>query len=276
MLPSYGYESTEMYAWIIETGAYKPDIIFTCNGETITGTKAEFVITKNGTYRVTASDDDGDYGEGSKAITKCLNNGEEEKYSSLQDDNTNNNYVMVISKDNKQVPVPKGFAYGTSNNVGTVGSGFVITDSVDSDGYSNGNEFVWIPVTTPVTVEETDGTDNKAMAVNVGTAESPKYRGLLYSFENNNGTISSTVISGCTSTYFTNEAGYREPALLTSYDNDTTNYNTIGITQNSLQGEYNAMIEIQLLQVVIIVKCGMDYMIKQKHIQIVKIVLRLV
>ena len=82
---------------------------------------------------------------------------------------------------------------------------------------------------------ESDATEDKSIAVKVGD----NYRGLLYNFSGE----SSTVISGCTSTNFTNNSGYREPAYLSNSSlGDASSYNTIGITQNSLQEEYNAMI----------------------------------
>ena len=216
---------------------YGTEVKITCNGKeqtinTAEISSAELVLTKNGNYDVTATIES----EG-VSTTEVANVTEVRRIETYYTDLYTANTVETI--DGYKVTIPAGFYKGKSENIGHVTTGLVITDSVDSDGESNGNEFVWIPVTTPVADAETDGTNNKAMAVKNGD----NYRGLLYNFENKNGTISSTVISGCTSTNFTNESGYREPALVTSYDNDTTNYNTIGITQNSLQGEYNDMIE---------------------------------
>ena len=100
-----------------------------------------------------------------------------------------------------------------------VNNGLVIQDKA-------GNQFVWIPVEKPVSDTEANGTTNKAMAVKVGE----NYRGLLYTF---NDDYTSTVSSGCTTTNFDNNSGYREPALVNA---DSSS----GVTD--LQSEYNKMI----------------------------------
>ena len=101
------------------------------------------------------------------------------------------------------------------------------------------NQFVWIPVETPVSDIETDGTKNKAMAVKKGE----NYIGLIYDFTDSVPSTS-TVRKDCTTT----ETDYREPAYLTNIslgDNSTANEdiekNKI-VTEKSLQQEYNKMI----------------------------------
>ena len=108
---------------------------------------------------------------------------------------------------------------GTVPEVTSVNEGLVIQDKA-------GNQFVWIPVETPVSETEAEGTNNKAMAVKVGE----HYRGLLYTFNSDN---TSTVRDGCTTTNFENNSSYREPALVIS---DSSN----GVTD--LQREYDKMI----------------------------------
>ena len=104
-----------------------------------------------------------------------------------------------------------------------VNNGLVIEDK-------NGSQFVWVPVETAVASSESEGTTNKAMAIKSGN----DYKGLLYDFTSSG----STVISGCT----TNTSGYREPDIVSSYDNNTS-YNNGLFTKASLQQEYNKMIE---------------------------------
>lgn len=101
-----------------------------------------------------------------------------------------------------------------------VNNGLVIQDR-------NGNQFVWIPVATPVSDTEANGTTNKAMAVKI----EDNYRGLIYEFS----TSGSKVMSGCTTT----TGNYREPDIVSDYDNDKTHM----FTKKSLQEEYNKMIE---------------------------------
>ena len=115
--------------------------------------------------------------------------------------------------------IPEGFEI--LEDASTVDDGLVIQDE-------QGNQFVWIPVETPVSDTEEDGTENKAMAIKNGD----NYRGLLYDFTSS----ASTVQSGCTTT----TSNYREPDIVRSYDNNTS-YNNGLFTKDSLQEEYNKM-----------------------------------
>ncbi len=213
------------YEFMIAENLYKWKINLACNGENIkVADNGEFIIKNNGEYTVTATGDDGETGSTVAKVTKC----KIEKYSDIQETNK----TMTI--DGYEVTVPAGFAYGVSENVGKIKTGLVITDKVDSNGNSIGNEFVWIPVQTAISDTEANGTTNKAMAVNLGTAENPQYRGLLYNFTG----TSSTVQSGCTTT----TSNYREPDIVSYHDNNTT-YNNGLFTKDSLQKEYNDMIK---------------------------------
>ena len=104
-----------------------------------------------------------------------------------------------------------------------VNNGLVIEDK-------NGSQFVWIPVETAVASSESEGTTNKAMAIKSGN----DYKGLLYDFTGSG----STVISGCTTT----TSSYREPDIVSQYDNNAS-YNNGLFTKASLQQDYNKMIE---------------------------------
>ncbi len=129
-------------------------------------------------------------------------------------DSTSNNKVAVI---------PKGFSVSSVTTEQSIDKGLVITDGT--------NEFVWVPVETVFSETEAEATTNKAMAIETTSG----YRGLLYNFTE----TSSTVIEGCTTT----DSGYREPVYLDNETNgDSSEYNTVGITQESLQKEYNEMI----------------------------------
>ena len=186
----------------------------TFNGETISdwyGDIYEFAATKNGIYTLITELRNGKIENKTINITTC----KIEEYSPIQ----NSNYTL--SKDGYEVVIPAGFAYGTSSNVGTVTTGLVITDSVetvDGKNYSNGNEFVWIPVDkTNLTVGKT----NKKMAeISSGT----NYRGVLYNWNQD--------LTG--NTTYTWE-GHREPEVL-AYDSSH------GITTTILQDDYNSMI----------------------------------
>ena len=119
--------------------------------------------------------------------------------------------------------IPQGFSVSRKQNEKTIDDGLVVKAS-------DGSEFVWIPVETPVASSETDGTNNKAMAIKNGD----NYRGLLYDFTSSG----STVMKGCTTT----DSDYREPDIVSDYDNNT-NYNNGLFTKESLKEDYNKMIE---------------------------------
>ena len=130
-----------------------------------------------------------------------------------------------IDENGDTATIPKGFEILEGEDI--VDDGLVIQDE-------EGNQFVWIPVETPVSDTEANGTKNKAMAVKVGE----NYRGLLYSF---NSDYTSTVRSGCTTT----TSGYREPDVVTDFD--TSNYSSAGYSsldemKQGLQSEYDKMI----------------------------------
>ena len=174
-------------------------------------------ITRNNEYTIIAQIGEEEYIEKKINITEC----ETEKYSKICDKNT------TLNIDGYELTVPAGFAYGESDNVKSVNNGFVITDSIDEDGNSNGNEFVWIPVSKE---NLTIGKTNKVMAkISNGT----NYEGILYDFEG----ITSVVKTN----YGVDTNSNREPTLL-EVDDTKYNYNTIGMTEETLQEEYNDMI----------------------------------
>ena len=223
--------ASDEYDLIIKTGTYAPPATFTCNGQAITTLgEAQFVITKNGEYTIVATKtNNGETETGRTTFTasKC----KVEEFSSIQ------TTKQTLTIDGFTVTIPAGFAYGTSENVGHVTTGLVITDSVevvDGKNYSNGNEFVWIPVDENLKVGT--ASNNKVMArISSGT----DYEGVLYDF---NGTGNSTT-STEKSNYGVSTTSWREPAYLNnSTYGDASSYNTIGLTQSSLQTEYNNMI----------------------------------
>ena len=219
-------EFTSFSDFLIKTGVCYPNTTFTCNGQTTTSRKAEFVIAKNGTYTVTAANTEG-IGTTNVNVTHC----KVEEFSNIQSENT------TLTIDGFTVTVPAGFAYGTSTNVGHVTTGLVITDSIEvvnGKNYSNGNEFVWIPVNENFKVGT--ASNNKLMA---RISSGSNYQGVLYSYSG----IGNSVISTELTNYGVNTSSWREPVFLTdSNSGDASSHNTIGITQTSLQSEYNIII----------------------------------
>ncbi len=207
--------------YVVDTNLYNTTYgaTFNCNGETITGITADFAVTKNGSYTISATQG-GKSGTTTIEVDKC----KIEEYSGIQQSNSK------IENDGYEVWIPEGFAYGTSENVGKVTTGLVITDSVEvvnGKNYSNGNEWVWIPVDKD---NLTVGKTTKEMATNIGTAEKPNYRGVLYDwYSDQTGNTPITYSS----------TGSREPDAV-SYD--TGDYSSYGITATTMQNDYNAMI----------------------------------
>ena len=139
------------------------------------------------------------------------------------------------------VVIPTGFYYLG----GTLDSGVVISDNANDNinnenvtGYEKGNQFVWVPVSELFY----DGTnaDKKPMARvstatgYTGTAENPNYEGVLYDNNLALRTDNSTNIQG--------QGGYREPDIVSSFDDGTTSGRT-EITNTNLQKAYNEMID---------------------------------
>ena len=137
---------------------------------------------------------------------------------------------VTIFKDskseNKKVVIPKGFKVSGVEKEQIIDKGLVVIAP-------DGSEFVWIPVDKKTLC--VDGIANKEVAE---IASGIDYRGVLYDFS------SGTSVSK-KKPY--NESSYREPTYLTDSTNGDTNtsegHNTIGITQELLQKEYNGIIK---------------------------------
>ena len=156
--------------------------------------------------------------------------------------------ATVSEIDGEYESVDNGFVIYITN-------GDAITDedwNADEDG--NGildvqedyDQFVWVPVEDAIaedmndddTVDETDinlmiAEERYPMAISTGDGN---YRGVLYEFSESGGVLTISDISY-------SESGYREPAYLTDSNlGDGSSYNNVGITETSLQEEFNAMI----------------------------------
>ena len=154
---------------------------------------------------------------------------------------SNGNISMPLRPGETATETKKGNYTDTNGDTATIPKDFTVSDKDGETTIEKGlvvlgpdnSEFVWIPVETPVTDTEANGTNNKAMAIKIGD----NYRGLLYNFTDSNPSTS-TVRSGTTTT----TSDYREPDIVSSYDNNTQ-YNNGLFTKESLQSEYNSMIE---------------------------------
>lgn len=226
--------ASDEYDLIIQTGTYLPTAtyyLYKQGSNTIidqsTGGQANLVVPTNGTYTVTAVKGTGNDAETvSTTINVTQGDTETFAYPREQDKDENGNYVFTTDNGYK-VTVPAGFAYGTSSNVSNVETGFVITDAIDSQGNSIGNEFVWIPVQSNLKVGKT----NNGLVMATGDVTNG-YTGVLYEF----GTWSNNTWTSHTPTVITQS--YSEPTETTG---DTAN-ESINPSQSTLQGDYNSMI----------------------------------
>ena len=96
-----------------------------------------YEITRNGTYTFTAK-----AGEDISETTIQINN--IQKFSPIEQVGT---VLNTNAYSYKGAVVPKGYYVDTNSNVDT---GLVITDEIDNEGYSTGNEWVWVPVNSTV------------------------------------------------------------------------------------------------------------------------------
>ena len=129
------------------------------------------------------------------------------------------------TSNNKEAFIPKGFKVSEEPTEQKIDTGLVVIAP-------DGSEFVWVPVNK--TTLEVDGIDGKIVAEEVKNGEGINYIGVLW--ENFDKTTSTKI------DYSDN--GYREPAYLTDPTEGDANreYNTIGLNQQTLQDEYNAII----------------------------------
>ena len=181
-----------------------------------------YTVNKNGTYKFRATD-------GAIITEKTIEINNIEKFELV--DNLGLSYVNSEQKayNYKGAAVPKGFYVDTKTEVNT---GLVITDKIDSEGYSIGNEWVWVPVNSTIGNNDYYITETGSV-VGATTVSYTKYS-KLYSFSSAKtrdpyGTFylednSKTGVLGKPSTTI----GYREPTLVTNETyGDTKYYNTI-------------------------------------------------
>ena len=168
-----------------------------------------------------------------------------------------------ITVGGKTVAIPGGATVsGIAGEYENVDNGLVIYitngDTIEdwnADKDSNGikdvqkdyDQFIWVPVEkASVTEAEIEGssfdnlkkyvTTNKIYPMAI-QQDDGSYKGILYDFTEENGAVTVSPQD------YTTSLSYREPAYLTSPSyGDASDYNTVGITEESLQEEFNTMI----------------------------------
>ncbi len=179
---------------------------------------ATYTVTKNGTYTFSAQN-------GATTTETTIKVKNIERFKKV--DNLGLSYVNSENKayNYKGASVPKEFYVDTKSNVDT---GLVLTDSVGSEGYSTGNEWVWVPVNSTVGNDDYYITEsgNLAGATSVLYTKYSK----LYSFSQAktrdaygtfypNGNSSTDTLGKPSET-----GGFREPSLLIHSDYGESKY----------------------------------------------------
>ena len=191
---------------------------------------ATYTVAKNGTYTFSATD-------GISTTHTRIDVENIEKFTPIESLCTNDS-DKLYNKDNKLVAysyngaaVPKGYYVDTKS---TVENGLVITDSVDSEGYSTGNEWVWVPVNSSVGNSDYYGTETSATSLAGATDVTYTKYSKLYSF---NGTTREAY--GTFHPYGTTKGTLSRPSTASS-----TGYREIAILKDSSYGEkgkYNSV-----------------------------------
>ena len=187
-------------------------------------TETTYEVEENGDYVFTVEQSNG----GKTVYTVTIENGKNvEKFSDIYESTTE------YTKNGQTAWIPEGFAVGVSSMIDEISEGLVITDAIDGEHKSIGNEFVWIPATVDEIATLTTGTDSNG---------NPNYQGKLYTF---------------TSTEANVTTSYREPDTVSSYDNNSkyldiikgiltdnvADYADINTFKTTMQEDYNAMIK---------------------------------
>ena len=114
--------------------------------------------------------------------------------------------------------IPRGFAVGTSNTINKISDGLVITDAIDGNHESTGNQFVWIPVPDYTTMY---GTGTYTLCgVSTQTSVYSKLR-------QRSGDSYKVTTPGSTSQI-------REPDLVTNYDTSSTYYSILASSAKAM------------------------------------------
>ena len=191
-------------------------------------TETTYEVEENGDYVFTVEQSNG----GKTVYTVPITNGKNvEKFSDIY------GKTIKYTKNGQTAWIPEGFAVGVSSTIDEISEGLVITDAIDGEHKSIGNEFVWIPATVDAMASITSGTDSNG---------NPNYQGKLYDFTSDGATEKTNYGQGTRS--------YREPDTLSSdgtylniikgiLTDNADDYADMSVFKITMQEDYNAMIK---------------------------------
>ena len=181
--------------------------------------------------------DNGILTQAQKAKTETVNAQEDElRRLTALEAATNLENTTYEDKSGQTAPIPVGFAVSQVEGENTIEDGLVIIDK-------NGNEFVWVPVKDINDMAQCSIAggncnlkleNNQLVCKTEGHNNNIEIVGKLYA-------TSTGENFGEVNTSYSQDSGLREPAILSRFDNNTTDYNTIGLKLEDLKNEYREM-----------------------------------
>ena len=207
-------------------------------------TETTYEVEENGNYVFIVEQSNG----GKTPCEVPITNGKEvEKFSDIYGSTTK------YTKNEQTAWIPAGFAVGVSSTIDEVSEGLVITDAIDDDHKSIGNEFVWIPLIDGINgmaqCSQADGSCNLKLVNNeiVCTAHSNNSQivGKLYAIS-----TGETFSASMPNTTYNANSGLREAAIITGnssgtgadFDGDVTD--NLSIINTILGKSYTAANEL--------------------------------
>ena len=222
----------------------KPD------GTSVEYTTTTYEVEENGEYKFVVEQSNG----GKTTYTVEITNGKYvEKFSDIY------NSTQQYTKNGQTAWIPEGFAVGTSDTINSIENGLVITDAIDENHNSTGNEFVWIPVgdiNEMAQCSTAGGNCNLQLEndqiVCKTHSNNTKIVGKLYATSTGENFNVNTP-----NTTYTENSGFREPDTVSTYDgnetylniikgiltSNTADYADITTLKNTMQEDYNTMIK---------------------------------
>ena len=213
-------------------------------------TTTTYEVEDNGEYKFVVEQSNG----GKTTYTVEITNGKYvEKFSDIY------NSTQQYTKNGQTAWIPEGFAVGTSDTINSIENGLVITDAIDENHNSTGNEFVWIPVgdiNEMAQCSTAGGNCNLQLEndqiVCKTHSNNTKIVGKLYATSTGENFNVNTP-----NTTYTENSGFREPDTVSTYDgnetylniikgiltSNTADYADITTLKNTMQEDYNTMIK---------------------------------
>ena len=183
-----------------------------------------YTVAKDGIYRFSVKNN-----SNNQTSTTIIKVSGIERFTSIEQVKVDGQSLSYYNSESKAynyngAAVPKGYYVDTNS---TVADGLVITDDIDSEGYSTGNEWVWVPVNSTVGNADYYGIESTEQPLAGATDVKYTKYSKLYSFS---GTTRDTY-----GTFYPDDRS--RTASLGKPSQSTYNHREIGILLHSTNGE---------------------------------------